>query len=487
MVKDRDLISIQEVRKLIKKAKEAQARFSSFDQQKIDEIVEAVSEAASKEAVNLAKLAKEETGFGRWEDKVEKNKLASEKLYQYIKDMKTIGILNEDREKKIIEIGVPVGVIAGLIPSTNPTSTVIYKALISLKAGNAIIFSPHPSAIECISKTAEILNRVAIESGAPDGLITCMKYPTIEGTNELMSHKDVGLILATGGSAMVKAAYSSGTPALGVGPGNVPSYIERSADIKLAVERIFASKTFDNGTICASEQSIVTEKAIEDKVKYEIEKQGGYFLKGEKLEKVVKIMETPSGGMNPQIVGKSAQEIADMVGIDIPKGTRILLCEEKGIGKEHPFSKEKLTTLLGFYVAQDWKEAAEICSRLLENGGLGHSLSIHSDNENIIKEFGLRKPVSRLLVNTPSSQGAVGITTNLAPSLTLGCGALGGSASSDNIGPMNLINIRRLAYGVEDVKTIACPAEGSSSLENIDIETITKLVLEEIQKITNKN
>lgn len=483
MLSDKDLISIQEVRNLVGKAKEAQRKFSSFDQEKIDEIVKAVAKAASKEAESLAKFAKKETGFGKWEDKVAKNKLASDKLYEYIKDMKTIGVLNEDSEKKIVEIGTPVGVIAGLIPSTNPTSTTIYKALIALKSGNAIVFSPHPSAVGCISKTVEILNRAAISNGAPHGLISCMEHLTIEGTDELMKHDDVSLILATGGSAMVKAAYSSGTPALGVGPGNVPAYIERSADIELAVKRIFASKTFDNGTICASEQSIVTERIIEDKVKEEIKRQGGYFLEGEKLAKVVKVMERPNGGMNPKIVGKSAEEIADMVGIEIPKGTRILLCEEKGVGKEYPFSKEKLTGLLGFYVVEDWEEACELCFKLLENGGLGHSLSIHSNDENIIREFGLKKPVSRILVNTPSSQGAVGITTNLAPALTLGCGAIGGSASSDNITPMNLINIRRMAYGVEDVEMKDSEECNSRNLEDIDIDVITKLVMEQIQKI----
>lgn len=483
MLSDKDLISIQEVRNLVGKAKEAQRKFSSFDQEKIDEIVKAVAKAASKEAESLAKFAKKETGFGKWEDKVAKNKLASDKLYEYIKDMKTIGVLNEDSEKKIVEIGTPVGVIAGLIPSTNPTSTTIYKALIALKSGNAIVFSPHPSAVGCISKTVEILNRAAISNGAPHGLISCMEHLTIEGTDELMKHDDVSLILATGGSAMVKAAYSSGTPALGVGPGNVPAYIERSADIELAVKRIFASKTFDNGTICASEQSIVTERIIEDKVKEEIKRQGGYFLEGEKLAKVVKVMERPNGGMNPKIVGKSAEEIADMVGIEIPKGTRILLCEEKGVGKEYPFSKEKLTGLLGFYVVEDWEEACELCFKLLENGGLGHSLSIHSNDENIIREFGLKKPVSRILVNTPSSQGAVGITTNLAPALTLGCGAIGGSASSDNITPMNLINIRRMAYGVEDVEMKDSEEWNSRNLEDIDIDVITKLVMEQIQKI----
>ncbi|QEK12645.1 acetaldehyde dehydrogenase (acetylating) [Crassaminicella thermophila] len=480
MIKDKDLISIQEVRDLIRKAKDAQQEFSKFGAEMIDEIVKEVSNAASKAAENLAKMAVEETGFGKWRDKLLKNKLASDKLYEYIKDMKTIGIIREDKEKKIVEIGTPVGVIAALIPSTNPTSTVIYKTLIALKSGNAIIFSPHPNARKCIIKTVEILNKVATEMGAPEGLISCLSTPTIQGTNELMKHDDVALILATGGSAMVKAAYSSGTPALGVGPGNVPAYIERSADIRLAIKRILASKTFDNGTICASEQSIVTDRCISDEVKKELVRQGGYFLKGEQLEKVIKIMEKPGGGMNPRIVGKSAQDLANMANIQIPQGVKVLVCEEKGIGKEYPFSKEKLTVLLGFYTVADWKEACETCFELLKNDGLGHTLVIHSNNEKIIREFALRKPVSRLLVNTPSSQGATGLTTNLAPSLTLGCGAVGGSATSDNVTPMNLINIRRMAYGVDDLEI---DKNEGNVIPDIDLEAITKLVIEQLKNI----
>lgn len=477
---DRDLKSIQEVRLLVKKAKKAQKEFAKFSTKLIDEIVKQVSIAARAEAENLAKLAVEDTGFGIWQDKMTKNIVASEKLYEHIKDMKTLGIINKDNNKKILEVGTPVGVIAALIPSTNPTSTVIYKTLIALKSGNAIIFSPHPSALNCILKTVEVLEKAADRMGVPDGLISCISIPTIEGTNELMKHKDVSLILATGGTSMVKAAYSSGTPALGVGPGNVPAFIERSADVKKAISKILASKTFDNGTVCASEQAIVVERCIADEVKNELEKQGGYFLTGEEIDKVVSIMQRPSGGMNPKIVGQSAKFIADMAGITIPEGVKVLICEEKGVGKEYPFSKEKLTQLLAFYTVDDWEEGCELCIKLLENGGLGHTLVIHSNNEEIIREFALKKPVSRLLVNTPSTHGAIGLSTGLAPALTLGCGAIGGSATSDNVGPEHLINIRRIAYEVDD---LGIQPQESKTLNTADIETICKLVIEELRKI----
>ncbi len=478
---DKDLQSIQEVRDLVRMAKEAQKEYVQLTKEHMDEILLEAYKAVLKEAESLAKMAVEETGFGKWQDKLIKNKIASKNLYDYIKNMKTLGIINEDKEKGIVEIGTPVGVIGGLIPSTNPTSTVIYKALIALKSGNAIVFSPHPNALKCIKKTVEILSDAIEKKGAPNGLLGCMQLPTIESTNELMKHNDVSLILATGSSAMVKAAYSSGTPALGVGPGNVPVFIERSADIKQAVGKIVDSKTFDYGTVCASEQAVVTEECIADKVKEELVKKGGYFLTGEKLQRVVKIMEKPNGGMNPKITGRSPQYIAQLAGIEIPEDTKILVCEEKGVGREYPFSKEKLTSLLGFYTVENWREACDLCYMLLQNGGLGHSLSIHSKNEDIIREFALRKPVSRFLVNTPSTQGAIGLSTNLAPALTLGCGAVGGSATSDNVGPMNLINIRRMAYGIENECLESEEKENVSEINEKDIETICKLVLQQLK------
>lgn len=482
---DRDLQSIQEARDLIRKAGEAQSRYAMFSMEAVDRIVEAVAKVASNESENLAILAVEETGYGNSKDKTAKNKLASDRLYEYIKDMKTVGVINDNKEKGIVDIGTPLGVITALIPSTNPTSTTIYKALIALKSGNAIIFSPHPGAPKCITKTVEILKKAAVENGAPEGLISCLSTITMDATTELMKNRHVATILATGGSAMVRAAYSSGNPALGVGPGNVPAYIERTADVEKAVSRIFDSKTFDNGTICASEQSIITEKAIEKKVKEEIVKQGGYFLSGDKLEKVVKIMETHSGSMNPVIVGKTAKDIASMAGIEIPNNTRVLLCEEKGVGKEYPFSKEKLTSLLGFYSVENWQEAYDLSLRLLRYGGLGHSLAIHSNSQEVIKQFSAHIPVSRILVNTPSSQGAVGITTNLAPSLTLGCGAIGGSASSDNITPKNLINIRRVAYGIDGLSSIKKEFDEPKGIKDVDVDTLTKIIIEKIKELSN--
>lgn len=490
-IEDRDLFSVQEARNLVKKSKEAQQIFSSYSPEKIDKIVEAVAKEASKESEYLAKLAHSETKYGNWQDKLKKNKLASDKVYEHIKDMKVLGILKEDKEKGVVEIGIPVGVITALIPVTNPTSTSIYKALIALKSGNSIIFSPHPHALNSIKRSAQILNSVAVQNGAPDGIITCLGMPTLDGTNELMKHKDVAMILATGGGGMVRAAYSSGTPALGVGPGNVPVFIERSADIPLAVQRIFEGKTFDNGTVCSSEQSIITEKVVEDEVKNEIVRQGGYFLQGEKLDKVIQIMDKPDGSLNPKIVGKSAMDLSKMADIEVPENTRVLLCEEKGIGKEFPFSKEKLSCLLGFYTVKDSGEAIDLSKQLLEYGGLGHTSSIHSNDEEIIKQYALNQPVSRVVVNTPSSLGAVGMTTNLAPALTLGSGAIGGSATSDNISPLNLINIKSMAYGIEkeDVKEenvheLLEDVVDTNSV-NIDMDVVTELVMERIKKIIN--
>ncbi len=475
---DKDLLSIQEARALVRAAKKAQAEFAPLGQERVDAVIRAVALAAAAQAEPLAALAVEETGFGKVQDKKTKNILASEKLYAAIKDMRTIGVIGGDSAGKLTEIAVPVGVIAGIIPSTNPTSTVIYKSIIALKAGNAIVFTPHPSAKRCIGKTVELIKGVLHDCGVSTDLVSHMSVPTLEGSAELMKTAD--LILATGGPGMVKAAYSSGTPALGVGAGNVPAYIERSADIEDAISKIMASKTFDNGTVCASEQSIVTESVIADKVRATLAAHGGYFLEGEKLEKVKRVMERANGSMNPDIVGRDAAHIAKVAGIEVPPGTRLLVSDEKGVGPKYPFSKEKLTALLGFYVVEDWKEACELCIRLLENGGIGHSLAIHSNNTEVIREFGLKKPVSRMLVNTPSTHGAVGLTTCLFPSFTLGCGAVGGSSTSDNVTPMNLLNVRRVAYdlGRTEFKT-PCRTENGG----VDVETLTALIIEQLKKV----
>ena len=491
MALDRDLQSIQEVRDLMKKAVAAQKEFQSWDQGRVNALVKAIADACIAKAEPLAKMANEETGFGIWQDKVIKNLLGSKITYEYIKDMKTVGVIREDREKKLLEIAVPVGVVAALIPSTNPTSTTMYKTLISVKAGNAIVVSPHPNAKKCILETVRIIQEAAKAAGAPDGLIQCIETTTMQATDTLMKHPDTGIILATGGSAMVKAAYSSGNPALGVGPGNGPSFIERSADIPMAVKHIMDSKTFDNGTICASEQSIVTERCIKDQVMSEVKKQGGYFLDEEQSKKLEKMIMRANNTMNPAIVGKSVQTIAKMAGITVPEGTRVLVSEQTEVGPNHPYSREKLCPILAFFVEDTWEKCCEKSIAILQNEGAGHTMTIHSNNDDIIREFALKKPVSRLLVNTPGALGGVGATTNLAPALTLGCGAVGGSATSDNVSPLNLINIRRVAWGACELEDLrkdspvpaadsccgAAASVPSGNLNATDVERITREIL----------
>ncbi len=451
---DRDLQSVQEVRNLIAAAKQAQKKLSELNQEQINAIVREIAKACAQNAEKLAKMAVEETGFGVWEDKVLKNLLGSTITYEKYKDYKTVGVINENSKKGIIEIGVPMGVVAALIPSTNPTSTTMYKAIISIQAGNSIVISPHPNAKNCIIETFRIIKEAAKRAGAPEGIVQCINITTMDATNALLKSKDVGIILATGGEAMVHAAYSSGNPAIGVGPGNGPAYIEKSADIPTAVRHIIESKTFDYGTICASEQSIITESCIKEKVVEELKRQNCYFLNAEQSEKVSKFILRSNGTMNPQIVGKSVQVIAKMADISIPEGTRVLISEQTTVGKNNPFSREKLCPILAFYVESSWEKACERCMEILFNEGVGHTMTIHSQDEKVVREFALKKPISRLLVNTPGSLGGVGATTNLEPAMTLGCGAVGGSATSDNVTPLNLINIRRVAYGTKELDVL---------------------------------
>jgi acetaldehyde dehydrogenase (acetylating) len=482
---DKDLRSIQEVRNKVALAKCAQKKFSEFSQEQVDSIVAAMCAAAEENAVALAKMAKEETGYGRWQDKVVKNTFASRWVFEAIKDMKTIGVLNEDHENQIVEIGVPVGVIAALIPSTNPTSTVIFKALIGLKAGNALVFSPHPTAVKCISETVRILNEAALRAGAPEGLLGCLTIPTMGGTDALMKHKDVSLILATGGEPMVRAAYSSGTPAIGVGPGNGPAFIERSADIPKAVRQILESKTFDNGVICASEQAIVVEQEVREAVIAEMRRQGFYFLNADESEKLGKFLLRPNMTMNPAIVGKDAQELAVLAGLNVPADAKVLVSHQNSVSHGNPYSREKLTTVLAFYTEPDWEQACLRCLEILGNEGKGHTMTIHSRNEEVIREFALKKNVSRLMINTPAALGGIGASTNLLPALTLGCGAVGGSSTSDNVGPMNLLNIRRAAYGVRELSDLLGEAPKNNTVNTatcskpgdlIDIEAVIRAV-----------
>ncbi|EHQ88772.1 acetaldehyde dehydrogenase (acetylating) [Desulfosporosinus youngiae] len=453
---DRDLCSLQEARNLVRDARKAQEALMNFTQEQVDKIIDMMREAGEANAARLAMMAVSETGMGNYNDKCFKNYFASRTLYDFIKPMKTVGIIREDHDRKLWEIAEPVGVIAGIIPTTNPTSTVIYKAMIALKSRNAIVFSPHPGAVRCTNEAAKIMHQAAIAAGAPEGVIGCITNVSMGATNELMKHPSVAMILATGGSPLVKAAYSSGKPALGVGPGNVPAFVERSADLPKAAEYIVLGKTFDNGTICASEQAVVVEECIADELISHLKRQGAHFLDPEEVNKVSNVVMSANGGVNPKVVGKEPKFIAQLAGIVIPDQTKCLVAPLSGVGPQWPLSYEKLTTVLGFYRVADWHEGCERCFQLLEAGGVGHSLAMHCNNQEVIREFALKKPVNRLLINTPASMGGVGASTGLSPSFTLGCGTWAGSSVSENVTPLHLINIKRVAWhqGIPERKTM---------------------------------
>jgi acetaldehyde dehydrogenase (acetylating) len=445
---DRDLTSIHEARTLARRAKQAAPQLAELTQQQIDAVVDAMAQATTPMAEAFARLAVEETGYGVAEDKVQKNLFSSRKVYEFIRPMKTVGVIGRNDARKIVEIAEPFGVVAAVIPSTNPTSTAIYKILIALKARCPIVLSPHPSAVRCIGRVAEVMHEAAVRAGAPDAAIGWMKTVTLEGTQELMKHRDVAVILATGGMGLVRAAYSAGKPAYGVGPGNAPAYIERSADIPKAVRDIITGKTFDNGLLCSSENSVVADDAIAGEVKREFVRQGAHFLAPAEIDAVARSLVSPQRLPNPAMVGRSAAYIAEKSGVSVPKDTVVLIGELAGVGRDYPLSIEKLCPVLSFYVVKDWKEGCERCIQILRYGGMGHTMSIHSKNEEVILQFGLRKPAFRIVVNTPTTHGSVGLTTGLDPAMTLGCGGWGGNITSDNISPRHLLNVKRLAYEV---------------------------------------
>ncbi|MEK5324347.1 acetaldehyde dehydrogenase (acetylating) [Aeribacillus sp. FSL M8-0254] len=450
MLRDIDLQSIQEVRNYLEEAKTAQKIMAKMTQSEIDHIVESMVKAAREEAERLAAMAVEETGFGNVPDKTVKNLFAANDVYNSIKDVKTVGIIRRDEENRVWEVAQPVGIVAGIVPSTNPTSTVIFKSLIAVKAGNAIIFSPHPAAAKCTAEAARIMQEAAECAGAPKGLISCITQPTLAATNELMKHKLTDVILATGGPGLVRAAYSSGKPAYGVGPGNVPVYIHESANIEKAVELIIESKTFDYGTICASEQALLVDESIKEKVVAEMTKQGAYFLNEEEKRKVESII-LVNGGLNAKMVGKSPQVIGEMAGIEVPSEAKVIVAEETGVGKEYPFSIEKLSPTLAFYTVKDMQAASELAQKLLDAGGLGHTVGIHAEDEKVIEAYTIDKPAGRIIVNAGTTFGAIGATVNVKPSLTLGCGAIGNNVTSDNVTVNHLFNIKRVAFGVRQM------------------------------------
>ena len=451
---DKDLLSIQETRNLIARAKAAQKDLAKKNQAQVDAIVRAIAEAGVANASRLAQMAVEDTGFGRAEHKVIKNVFASRDVYNAIKDMKTIGEIRRDDALGVRVIAVPKGVVAGLIPSTNPTSTALFKSEVAIKSGNAIVFSPHPTALRSILETVKVIKEAIVSAGGSADLVGCISMPTMQATDCLMKHPDTAIILATGGSAMVKAAYSSGTPAIGVGPGNGPAFIERSADIPLAVKRILDSKTFDNGTICASEQSVICEADMREAIRGEMARQGCYFLSSDEKAKLSKFILRANGTMNPQIVGKDVETLARLSGLSIPAGTRVLVADEDGVGKGHPYAHEKLTPILAFFTEPDFEKVTDKVVEILESEGAGHTAIIHSKNEKVIEYYSARVPASRVLVNTPGALGGIGATTRLLPSLTLGCGAVGGSATSENVGPLHLMDLRYVACGKTELDEI---------------------------------
>ncbi|MAM83836.1 MAG: acetaldehyde dehydrogenase [Acidobacteria bacterium] len=454
---DRDLASINEARTLAGRAKKTQATLAEFSQEQIDAIVDAMAAAATEHAEASAQAAVDETGYGVVADKVQKNLFASQEIHRFIQPLKTVGVLRRDEARKVVEIAEPFGVVAAVIPSTNPTSTTIYKALIAIKARCPIVLSPHPAATRCITHMANILIEASTKAGAPEGAIGVMQDVTLKGTQELMRHPDVAIILATGGMGLVRSAYSAGKPAYGVGPGNAPAYIERSADVPKAVRDIMIGKTFDNGVLCSSENSVITDEAVVDQVRREFRANGAYFLTANEIDAVGKILVSPQRLPNPKLVGKSAAIIAQAASVDVPLDTRVLIAELTGVGRDYPLSIEKLCPVLSFYVVQDWQEGCERCKQILRYGGMGHTMSIHSKNEEVILEFGLKKPAFRIVVNTPTTHGSIGLTTGLTPAMTLGCGGYGGNITSDNISPLHLLNIKRLAYELKPAKPHLAP------------------------------
>jgi acetaldehyde dehydrogenase (acetylating) len=446
MLEDKDLLSIQEVRTKVEIAYAAWLKYRTYSQERVDGIVERMAAAARANARSLAEMAVEETGYGNAKDKYVKNLLAADWLPRRMRGMRTVGVLRELPEEKVVEIGVPVGVIAAILPTTNPTSTAIYKILISLKAGNAIVVSPHPRAHQSTCRTAALMYQAAVEAGAPEGIIQCVDNASLEATHALMRHERTGVILSTGGASVVKAAYSSGKPAFGVGPGNVPALVDASADLEDAIGKVVAGKSFDYGTVCSSEQAIVAEEPLRARILNLLRARKAYLANDAQKDALGKLLIMPNWTVNPRCVGQPAARIAKMAGFEVPPDTSILCAEVEGVGKQYPLSAEKLSPVLSLYFVKDFNAAVETSVALLRFGGMGHTAVIHSRDDARTREYALRVPAMRVLVNTPSPMGSIGITTNLFPAMTLGCGAVAGNITSDNVGPQHLINIKRLAY-----------------------------------------
>lgn len=443
---DDDLVSVQEARDLAIRCREAQRAFLTATQADVDRICAAMADAIYRDAARLGRLAHDETGYGVAEHKRIKLEFASRTVWESIKDVPTVGVLRRDDQKRIVELGWPVGVVVGLTPSTNPNSTAVYKVLIAVKARNGIVIGPHPSATECTYEAVRIMAEAGERAGMPPGLVACMRHVSLAGSQELMRHYATSMILATGGTPMVRAAHSTGKPAIGVGPGNSPVYVDRSADVAAAASAIVNSKAFDSSVICATEQSVVVDAPVADALRAEMQRLGAYWVNGHDKSALEHALFTATGGINAKAVGRTPQQLAAVAGIEVPRSARILVADLDRVGREEPLSGEKLTTVLGFYVADGWRAACERCLELLRFGGDGHTLTLHATNEDVIMAFGVEKPAFRIVVNTWGTLGAIGATTGLMPAMTLAPGGVGGSVVSDNITVHHLLNVKRLAY-----------------------------------------
>ncbi len=484
---DKDLQSIQTARDLVEAAHLAQSLVAKFDQAKIDSICEAMAVAAQAQSFRLGTLAHEETGYGNPADKNVKNLFAAVDVHSYFKNLRTVGVVRDTGS--VVEIAAPRGVVAAIIPSTNPTSTAIFKILIAIKSRNAVVLSPHPSATRCVVETANIMREAAVKDGLPAEAIGCVEMSSLEGTEALMKHKLTAVILATGGFGLVRAAYSSGKPAFGVGPGNVPALIERSADVPKAVRDILAGTCFDFGTICASEQAVVVDAPVDKQVRAQLVAQGAYFLNAAQADQLAKLVVTPNRTLNPKIVGKPATTLAEWAGISVPPSTRCLVAEAGGVGRDFPLSIEKLSPILAYYVVNGVEEGSRLCDEILHYGGMGHTASIHTRSREVALHYGLLMPASRVVVNSPSTHGAIGFSTSLAPSMTLGCGSWGGNVTSDNISPLHLMDIKRVAFETRPVTSaepvqsvISAPSSQSapSLIPNASSPTIDRTVIAEL-------
>lgn len=478
---DKDLASIQEARDLVGAAHQAWDAWRRASQEQVDLVCEAMAEAGFQASERLGRMAQEETGFGNALHKKLKNEFGSRMVWESIRDLKTVGVIRHDPARRVYEIAWPMGVVAALVPSTNPTSTTFFKALIAIKSRNAIVFSPHPSARRCTYEAAQTMILAAENAGAPKGLISCIQQVSLQGTQELMTHRQTAIILATGGTPMVRAAHSTGKPAYGVGPGNVPVYVDRSADLEKAARYIVASKAFDYSTICATEQAIVADLPIANRLVELMRAQGAYFTDPQQTEALRRLVFHPDGSMNTKVVGKSAEFVAEVAGFRVPTGTRILVTPLTMVGREEPLSHEKMTTVLAWYTVDGWEQGCEKSIAIIEAGGMGHTQIIYANDEKVIMAFGLEKPVFRILVNTMGTLGAIGFTTGVMPSLTLGPGGLGGAITGDNVTAYHLINIKRLAY-----ETTAPPPAAFSNGETLsaaspeEIESVVRQVVNEI-------